>query len=478
MGEPLGIIPSGVPNLDTVLGGGLLESGLTVIAGGPGAGKATLVQQIACYHSSEGGRVLYVTALTEPHASLVAHLSRFTFFDPALLGDAIKIINVFPISRQGLGAVTSTILRALKDERSPFLVFDGFRSLRDLFSETREVRTFAYELAGTLSSIRATTLMTSEFAPHQMESAPEVLIADGLIVLDTTWSGVRQDRTLSVQKMRSGKAFKGPHTFTLDAGGISVFPRFESVYPAVTESLPGGRAEFGQPALDAALGGGLPRGTATLVSAPTGWGKSALALQFALAGARQGERCLYLSDSQNAGRLASIAAGLGLAGADLLGGDLVQVLTHELTKTCPDQLAWRVAEACAAASARRVVLDGSDSLAPDLGDRFGLFWRALGGQLSRLGATLLLTAHGDGGETLPPTGVFVDNLLWGQYRWQGGQMGRALWVAKMRDSAHDPSQYELTLGPVGIHLTRCRAEAATPAIDGGPPDAAMTEGDG
>ena len=474
----MGAIPSGVPSLDTVLGGGLPESYLVVVAGGPGTGKATLVQQIACAQAANGRRVLYVTAITEPHASLVAHLSRFSFFDQSLLGDYIKIINVFPITRQGLGAVTSTILRALKSERSPFLVFDGFRSLRDLFSDAREVRTFAYELAGTLSSIRATTLMTSEFGRDQLESAPEVLIADGLFVLSTAWNGVRQERTIDVGKMRGSRALKGPHSFTLGEDGIVIYPRVESVFATAAEALPGGRATFGLATLDEALGGGLPCGSVTLLSGPAGWGKTALALQFALAGARQGEPCLFVSDAQRAGRLGAQASGLGLAGAELIGGDLVRVLPFDATVLGPDELAWRVIGLSEAVSARRVVFDCGEVLLAVPQARRAAYLRALAGQLGRLGVTLVFTHWSENGEAPPGVAVAADSLLCGRFRWQDGQLLRALWIAKMRDSAHDPAQYDLTLDRTGVHLARGRTAAAGSATVGDAPNQVSTEADG
>ena len=39
-------LPTGVPGLDQILGGGLPEFSFNLIAGTPGAGKTTLAQQI------------------------------------------------------------------------------------------------------------------------------------------------------------------------------------------------------------------------------------------------------------------------------------------------------------------------------------------------------------------------------------------------------------------------------------------------
>ena len=50
--------------------------------------------------------------------------------------------------------------------------------------------------------------------------------------------------------------------------------------------------------LDNVLGGGLDRGRTFLVEGSPGTGKTTIALQFLLAGAAAGERCLYVTLSE------------------------------------------------------------------------------------------------------------------------------------------------------------------------------------
>ncbi len=52
--------PSGLPELDRVLGGGLVAGGVTLIGGEPGIGKSTLLLQVADLLARSGKRVLYV----------------------------------------------------------------------------------------------------------------------------------------------------------------------------------------------------------------------------------------------------------------------------------------------------------------------------------------------------------------------------------------------------------------------------------
>ncbi|HWB79780.1 MAG TPA: ATPase domain-containing protein [Nannocystaceae bacterium] len=70
-------------------------------------------------------------------------------------------------------------------------------------------------------------------------------------------------------------------------------------------------ADTGIPGLDDILGGGLPRGHLYLLVGEPGAGKTTLALQFLLAGAAQGETCLYIALSETRRELDQVAASHG-----------------------------------------------------------------------------------------------------------------------------------------------------------------------
>ncbi|MDD3571953.1 MAG: DNA repair protein RadA [Eubacteriales bacterium] len=53
--------PTGIPEFDRVLGGGIVEGSLMLIGGEPGVGKSTLLLQVCTYLAGKGKRVLYVT---------------------------------------------------------------------------------------------------------------------------------------------------------------------------------------------------------------------------------------------------------------------------------------------------------------------------------------------------------------------------------------------------------------------------------
>ena len=82
-------LPTGVPGLDQVLGGGLPEFSFNVIGGAPGSGKTTLAQQIVFALASGGRRALYFTVVGEPPLKMLRYQQQFSFFDLAQVNAAV-----------------------------------------------------------------------------------------------------------------------------------------------------------------------------------------------------------------------------------------------------------------------------------------------------------------------------------------------------------------------------------------------------
>ena len=64
---PIVQLDTGVPGLNEVLGGGLPEFSFNLLAGGPGAGKTTLVHQICFALATPERPVLYIRSWANPH---------------------------------------------------------------------------------------------------------------------------------------------------------------------------------------------------------------------------------------------------------------------------------------------------------------------------------------------------------------------------------------------------------------------------
>src|SRR5690242_21359365 len=85
---------TGVPNLDLVLGGGLLRGTIVMVIGLPGSGKTILAQQIAFRAAARGERVLYFTGYSETHEKLLAHNRSLDYFAPVAIGADLQMGNL------------------------------------------------------------------------------------------------------------------------------------------------------------------------------------------------------------------------------------------------------------------------------------------------------------------------------------------------------------------------------------------------
>ena len=88
---------------------------------------------------------------------------------------------------------------------------------------------------------------------------------------------------------------------------------------SIEKTAPGKRAKIGIKGLDDILGGGLPTNHLYLVDGDPGTGKTTMALQFLLEGARNGERGLYVTLSESREELEAVAEshGWSLEGIDI-----------------------------------------------------------------------------------------------------------------------------------------------------------------
>src|SRR5437868_8116889 len=91
---PLHRLPSGVPALDEVLGGGIPEFSFNLIAGGPGCGKTTLGHQIMFANATPDHRALYFSILGEPPIKMLRYQQQYAFFDTVKVNESIQFVHL------------------------------------------------------------------------------------------------------------------------------------------------------------------------------------------------------------------------------------------------------------------------------------------------------------------------------------------------------------------------------------------------
>jgi circadian clock protein KaiC len=456
------LMPTGIPGLDLVLNGGLEHGAVVVIAGAPGTGKTILAQQICFATATVAHKAVYYTTVSEPHTKLVRHLEAFTFFDPGALGVTVEYIHLGsflrPTSKAGLDPMVSEIVRKILDEEPSVVVIDSTKMLRD-FAGERDLRMALYDLTSRLAHTDTVLLFVGEYTPEELGSGLEFSLADGILQLDYQAREPVDRRSLRITKVRGADQRPGKHTFQIGPAGVEVFPRIETLIPerAVTVS---GRTSIGISGMDELMGGGPKATDATLVTGPSGVGKTIFALRWIVQALEQGENCLYVTFQDTPQQLTSMAASFGwdIEAAQAQGRLAISYVPMGALDL--DFLANAVRSALGEHTVSRVAFDSLAELvyAARESERFPAFMRSLIGLIRADGSSSLVTSETAGRENFarPLDGLMFlfDNVIDLRYIEEGSQVSRALNVVKMRNSKHettltsfDITGHGVTIGP-------------------------------
>ena len=277
-------VPTGIPGLDTVLRGGFLEGGVYIVQGTPGAGKTILATQVCAARVAAGGKALYVTLLSESHARMLQHLRPMRFFDPSIVPDGLAYVSGYgPLQDEGLAGLMTLLRREVRARGADLLVLDGVVLIEETATSNVEYRKFVHELQAYASLEGFVALLLTNNTSRDFH--PEHTMVDGLITLDdTAVGGGTKQRELEVLKFRGTGFLRGRHGFRIGEEGIELFPRIEALLarPSPRDELRGvaDRVPLGIPDLDAMIGGGMPRGTTTMLLGPSGSGKTVIGMHF------------------------------------------------------------------------------------------------------------------------------------------------------------------------------------------------------
>jgi circadian clock protein KaiC len=395
----LRLLTTGVPGLDTILGGGLPELSFNIIGGAPGSGKTTLAQQIMFGLASPQCRALFFTAMGEPPVKMLRYQQQFSFFDFDKVGDAVNFISLADQVEEGNDAVLAQILEEMR-MHAPSLVFiDSFRSFiqgaRPDQQEVAVLQTFVQRLVAHMATWNATSFLIGEYATNEADQNPIFTVADGLIWLNQYVQRNAMSRKLQVIKMRGRQQRPGLHAFRIGSAGIEIFPRIlpapEPIGAVPPLKEPVGLLSSGVPMLDEMFGGGIPSGYSVLLVGPTGSGKSLLSTEFLAAGAANGEQGVIALFERTPSQIMNEKLD-----TIVRSGQVAMMSVHALDLSV-DEMLHELSNMIDAIGATRVVLDSLSgfelAMAPEYREDFRESLYRMATVLGAKGVTVLMTSE-------------------------------------------------------------------------------------
>jgi circadian clock protein KaiC len=452
-------LPTGVPGLDEILGGGLPEYSFNIIAGAPGCGKTTLAHQIVFANAGPKSPALYFTVLGEPAIKMLRYQQQFTFFDDAKMDGSVRFVNLSQIVLdQDLGAVLDAIVKEVEESKARIVVVDSFRTVvRKALNNATEVELqgFVQRLALHLTSWQATTFLIGEYVEGELRDNPVFTVADGLFWLYQSIERNSIVRKLQVMKIRGQESVPGLHTFRITEGGLQTFPRTFALVGKSDHVKGRRRLSTGIRALDAMLGGGVPEGDSLLLAGPSGSGKSLLGTQFIAEGLHQGEPGIVAIFEEIPAEYAQRAATFGIdLDTPQKEGKLKIIYLRPLDLSV-DETVHEIVNAVKEIGCKRLVIDSlvgfEMALAPGFRADFRESLYRMIAALTRLGVTIISTVEVDENFTSMNLSNFTvsflaDDILRLRYVSINGQLRKMLLAVKMRRSEHsiDMVEYHIT----------------------------------
>lgn len=453
---------SGVTGLDEVLGEGVPCNCFYLIQGDPGSGKTTLALQFLLEGVRLGEKTLYIT-LSETKEELLkvarSHgwsLDGIPLFELSAIESLVRPeahTTVFHPSELELTKVTGLLLEETRKTQPTRIVFDSLSEFRLMAETALRYRRQLLNLKQEFAKYRSTVLLLDDKMDNsRIGGDPHVLsLTHGVIELEQLSPDYgRSRRRLRVLKLRGVRFREGYHDYSIEKGGLRVFPRIVAAEH---------RTEFrhepvssGHPDLDALLGGGLDRGTTTLIMGAAGTGKSTLAMQYAAQMAARGESSLLFVFDEIRSIVLSRASALGLDFERHVESGVINVQQVDPAELSPGEFGMRVRRGVEA-GCKLVIIDSLNGYMNAMPGELYLTnqLHELSAYLNQRGVMTLfiLAQHGLVGPAEAPVDVsyLADTVVSVRYFEAAGAVRQALSVIKKRSGRHEKTIREFRLEP-------------------------------
>ena len=462
LGEPQPRLLTGTHGVDEVLRGGLTPERLYLVEGTPGAGKTTLALKFLMEGREDGTRGLYIT-LSETEAELqsVARSHGWTL-------DGIELFEMVAEDEFGadheqtllhpsdveLGETVRGIIELVERTDPSRVVLDSLSELRLLAQNPLRYRRQILALKHFFARRKCTVLMlddrTAEPGDLQLHS-----IAHGVISLEQLAIDYGAERRrLRIVKMRGLKYHGGYHDFTIESGGLRVYPRL--IAANHKRSFSSEPVTTGLDALDALLGDGLFPGTNTLLAGPAGVGKTTTAIRCMLAALERGQKAAYFLFDERLSTLMIRSRALNMDLQPFIDDGLLNIRQIDPAELSPGEFASAVRTAVEVDDVGVVVIDSLNAYLHAMpSDNFlVLQMHELLSYLAQQGVVslMILGQHGVTGDLRSDIDIsyLADTVVVLRFFEAAGQVRKSIAVIKTRTSDHERSIREFKIDRTGI----------------------------
>ncbi len=451
-------VSTGIAGLDDVLNGGFPRGHFFLLEGEPGTGKTTVGLQFLMDGARKGEKSLYVT-LSESQQEIekVARSHRWslegvTIFEYTPTEDSLRPedqYSAFHPSEVEFQDTTQSILQEVERVQPSRVVLDSLSEIRLLARDSLRYRRQVLALKHFFTNRNCTVLLlddrTSGADDLQLQS-----IAHGVLFLEKVPREYgRTRRRVQVSKLRGSTYREGYHDYTIETGGVKVWPRLVANEHHVPFAE--GTVSSGLPELDALWGGGVDRGTSTLLLGPAGSGKSSIAMTYVISAVKRGEFASIFLFEEWVQLACKRAAALNMDPCRYIEQGLLHIEQIDPAELSPGEFIQHVRDSVEQRGARIVVIDSLNGYLNAMPDEHHLAvqMHELLAYLNQRGVVtiLVLAQAGLMGAMTSPVDVsyLADNVMLFRYFEAGGRVRKAISVVKKRSGQHEDTIRELQM---------------------------------
>jgi circadian clock protein KaiC len=456
-------IATGIHGFDELSHGGLPRNRISLLQGGPGSGKTVFALQSLVNAARQGQPGIFV-AFEERPQQIIANAAGFKWDLPALLKKKIYFMdaNLSPDVVQSGEFDLRGMLAMLKAKKAEigarWIVFDGIDVLLTLLQHPKSEMREIYRIRDWLAENEVDAAIITAKIAHGAEIANYGFLqfmVDCVIGFESRLEcGVALHR-IQVTKYRGSAFAKGEYPVSFGPGGMEI----AAPEPTEIQQVASGeRVSAGFERLDTMLGGGLFRGSSTLITGVPGTSKTTLSAKFAEAACRRGERTLFVSFDEGADRIVRNLTSVGIHLKPYLKSGVLRMYSGRTESIAAEDHLVKLKALIAEHRPRCMVIDplsaiakaGGLAAARAVANRF--IYTAKDQKI-----TVVVTAISEGDE--PETeasdlqiSTIADTWVHLSYLIRGGERNRALTIIKSRGTSHSNQVRELILSDAGPML--------------------------